>query len=383
MTVCKRLTACLVVLALVFLTVPAVRAASGEFAVVYNTTSLNMRSGPGTEYARVGRVSSGGWVEILARYNSSWYHCRAVDSGLTGYMSASYLKTASGASGGGSATVNNPGGSGFLNLRQYPSYDAPVLAIFYNGTAVNVISQSDGWCYVTVGGLTGYFRAEFLSFPGGGSIGQATVYSSNGGRVNLRTGPSFAYNAAWQVPSGSTVTVLVKGTRFWQVSYGGNVGFMDASFLRTGGVPAPQPPPGSTTGTGNAVVRSGASLNLREQPSLTSRVLGQYRGGTAVQVRMQGTQWCLVTVPATGARGYMMTRYLTLQGLPQVPTRLVRHPDSTYVNLRGQPRQSGSRIITRVPHNSVVTIINGGTDWAYIQYKSMKGYMMTQFLKTF
>lgn len=380
MTVRKRLTACLLALALLVLTVPVAQAASGDFAIVSGTTYLNMRSGPGTEYARVGRVNSGGWVEILARYSTSWYHCRAVDSGLTGYMSANYLKGPS-AMGGGTATVNNPGGSQFLNLRQYPSYDAPVLGIFYNGTVASVISQSDGWCYVTVGGLNGYFRVEYLSFPGGSSV-QATVYSSNGGRVNLRTGPSLAYNAAWQVPSGATVNVLLKGTRFWQVVYGGNVGFMDSNFLRTGSAPVP-PPPGDTSGSSNAMVRSGASLNLREQPNLSGRVLGQYRGGTRIQVRMQGTQWCLVTVPSTGARGYMMTRYLTLQGLPQVPTRMVRHPDSTYVNLRNQPRLSGTRVLTRVPHNGIVTVINGGTDWAYVQYKSQKGYMMTQFLKTF
>lgn len=380
MTVCKRLTACLVALALLVLSVPVARAASGDFVVVSGTSYLNIRSGPGTEYARVGRVNSGGWVEILARYNSSWYHCRVVDSGLTGYMSASYLKGPS-STGGGTATVSNPGGSQFLNLRQYPSYDAPVLGIFYNGTVLNLISQSDGWCYVSVSGLNGYFRAEFLSFPGGSS-GQATVYSSNGGRVNLRTGPSLAYNAAWQVPSGTAVSVLLKGTRFWQISYGGNIGFMDSTFLRTGTVPVP-PPDGGGTGSANAAVRSGASLNLREQPNLTSRALGQYTGGTRVQVRMQGTQWCLVTVPATGARGYMMTRYLTLQSLPQIPTRMVRHPDSTYVNLRSQPHQSGTRVITRVPHNSIVTVINGGTDWAYVQYNSQKGYMMTQFLKTF
>ena len=144
-----------------------------------------------------------------------------------------------------------------------------MLAIFYNGTPVNVISQADGWCYVLVGGLNGYFRAEFLSFAGGGgNAGPATVYSSNGGRVNMRTGPSYAYNAAWQLSHGTTVTVLLKGTRFWQISHGGNVGFVDSNFLRSGTSPAPSP-----GGTGNAVVRKGANLNLREQPNLNARVL--------------------------------------------------------------------------------------------------------------
>jgi len=379
MTRWKRLTAYAAVLVLLAVMMPPAHAAAGDFAVVSNTSYLNIRSGPGTGFERVGRVNRGGWVEILARLNNDWYQCRAVDSGLVGYMSAAYLRSAAG-SGGGMATVQNPGASQFLNLRQYPSYNAPVLAIFYNGTPVNVISQADGWCYVLVGGLNGYFRAEFLSFAGGGggNAGPATIYSSNGGRVNMRTGPSYAYNAAWQLSHGTTVTVLLKGTRFWQISHGGNVGFVDSNFLRSGTSPAPSP-----GGTGNAVVRKGANLNLREQPNLNARVLGQYIAGTQVQVRQQGTQWCLVTVPATGARGYMMTRYLTLKNLPQVPTLMVRHPQSTYVNLRSQPRQTATRIITRVPHNSIVTVITPGTDWVYVQYKSMKGYMMASFLKSY
>lgn len=378
MTGWKRLTAAAAVLALLLI-LPAAHAGTGDFAVVSNTNYLNLRAGPGTGFDRVGRVNRGGWVEILARYSASWYQCRVVDSGQIGYMSAGYLKSAS-SGGGGVAIVNNPGGSQFLNLRQYPSYDAPVLGIFYNGTVANVISQSGGWCYVTVGGLQGYFRVEFLSFPGG-SAGQATVYSSNGGKVNLRNGPSYGYSVARQVTSGTVVSVLLRGTRFWQVSHGGDVGFIDSNFLRTGSTPPP--PPGGGGGTGNAAVCSGASLNLRERPDLSARVLRQYPAGTRVQVTRQGTRWCQVTIPADGARGYMMTRYLILQGLPQVPTLMVRHPNSSYVNLREQPRQSGSRIITRVPHNSIVTVIVPGPDWMYVQYKHMKGYMMAGFLKSF
>ena len=158
MTRWKRLTAYAAVLVLLAVMMPPAHAAAGDFAVVSNTSYLNIRSGPGTGFERVGRVNRGGWVEILARLNNDWYQCRAVDSGLVGYMSAAYLRSAAG-SGGGTATVQNPGASQFLNLRQYPSYNAPVLAIFYNGTPVNVISQADGWCYVLVGGLNGYFRA--------------------------------------------------------------------------------------------------------------------------------------------------------------------------------------------------------------------------------
>jgi uncharacterized protein YgiM (DUF1202 family) len=376
----KHLAAALTALVLLLTAAPQAWAAPGDFAIVTNTSYLNMRAGPGMGYERVGSVSRNGWVEIISRTNADWYQCRDVGSGTVGYMSTGFLKEASGGGAGSTAVVNNPVPTQFLNLRVSPSYTAPVIGIFYNGTPVNVLSESGGWCYVLVNGLYGYFRIEFLSFSGGGAAGTATVYSSNGGRVNMRSGPSYTYSVLTQLSPGTVVTVLMKGAMFWQISTGGTMGFMESSFLRTGKDPSPPPSPG---GSANATVKASARLNLREQTSTSSRVLGQYPGGTAVQVRAQGTQWCAVTVPSTGAKGYMMTRYLTLRGMPEVPTKIVRNPSGSYVNLRSAPSKHAGGVRVRVPHNSIVTIIAPGNEWTQVQYGKTKGYMMTYFLKTF
>ena len=63
-------------------------------------------------------------------------------------MSKNFLKTVSGAS-SSTATVKNPAGTRFLNLREAPSYTANVLGIFYNGATCQVINrQADGWWQV-------------------------------------------------------------------------------------------------------------------------------------------------------------------------------------------------------------------------------------------
>ena len=85
-------------------------------------------------------------------------------------------------------------------------------------------------------------------------------------------------------------------------------------------------------------------------------------------------------VPLSGKTGYMMTRYLTLYGLPVTPTKTVTHPDHTYVNLRTRPSAAGS-ITLRVPHGSTVTILTAGGEWAQVKYRDTTGYMMTYFLK--
>ena len=363
---------------------PALAAGDG-YALVTNTNRLNIRSGPGMEYSIIGGIPRGEWVEIYSSAGS-WVQGKALPSGIVGYFSASFLKTASPGGGGpGSiAVVNNPNPSSFLNLRQSPSYTAPVLAIFYNGATCTILSESGGWYYVEISGMRGYFRSEFLLVSGGMSpVGTATIYSSNGGSVNLRSAPTYASAVTGRGAPGTVVTVYLKGSKFWYIGMAGTYGFMDSAFLSTSGGSNPSPnPPIVIPGTTNAIVtNTSRGLNLREQPTTSSRVLGTYPGETAIQVQSQGTIWSRVRVPLSGKTGYMMTRYLTLYGLPVTPTRTVTHPDRTYVNLRTSPSISSGAVTLRVPHGSTVTMLIAGGEWAQVKYRETTGYMMTYFLK--
>lgn len=381
----RRALSGLLLAALLLALVPVSQAAGSGYALVANTTRLNIRSGPGMEFSIIGSIPGGEWVEIHST-TGSWVEGRAMPSGTIGYFSASFLKTAAPGSGtvGSVAVVNNPNPSAFLNLRQSPSYSAPVLAIFYNGATCVILGETGGWYYVEISGMRGYFRSEYLQVSGGMSaVGSATIYSSNGGSVNLRSAPTYASLVIGQGAPGTTVTVYLKGNKFWYIGMAGTYGFMDSAFLTGGGSgsnPVPNPPVVIPESTNAIVTNTGAGLNLREQPNTSSRVLGTYPGKTAIQVRMQGTVWSRVYVPLSGKSGYMMTRYLTLYGLPVTPTRRVTHPARTYVNLRTSPSSSGS-ITLRVPHGSTVTILIAGGEWAQVKYRETKGWMMTYFLK--
>ena len=382
----RRLTAGLMVFMLALTVFPLLGQAAGSYGMVSGTSRLNVRSGPGMEYPAIGFAVQGKWVEILSS-SGTWYQGRVLSTGVTGYMHGNYLRQAGAASSGNQAVVSNPVPSQFLNLRQYPSYSAPVLGIYYNGAVATVLSSNDGWYYVEIGGQRGYFRGEFLRFIGGGGggspVGSATVYSRNGGSVNLRSGPGYSYNVLGSYAPGTPVTVYLKGDGFWFVSIHGTSGFMDRNFLRDGSSPPPPDPgPGPGPGTTNAIVtpRKG-SLNLREQATTSSRVIASYPGNTPIRVTRQGLTWCRVSVPSAGTSGYMMTRYLTLYGLPAVPTLRVRHPQGSYVNLRTSPSQATGRVTLRVPHNSQVTVLTPGGEWTQVKYDGKVGYMMSYFLK--
>ena len=362
-----------------------------NFAVVYNTDSLNIRTGPGTEYSYLGSLARGKWVRVVGE-SGNWYQVSVIDhdtisEGTTAYMSKNFLQTYEGgfAAGGNTATVVNPAGTRFLNLRAAPSYSADVLGIFYNGAKCTVLERrSDGWCQVSidVNGATlfGYFRGEYLSGGAGGTaLGTAKVNTNlnggTGGSLNLRNQPSSHGGILKRIPNGATLSVLLKGDPYWMVEYDGNRGFVDSSYISGGST-------GGTNGgtTGSTVVRTGNSgkLNLREQANSNAKVLGQYSNGTAVQVLQQGTAWCYVSV--NGQTGYMMTKFLSL-GSNAASKQVYNSNGGSYVNLRSAPQKSSGNVNVRVPSGAYVNLLSWGEEWSQVSYNGTTGYMMSWFLR--
>ncbi len=59
-------------------------------------TSVNVRSGPSTQYRVVGTVSSGAPVELISYEGESWARIRFEDGETTGYMSRKFLTSEAG-----------------------------------------------------------------------------------------------------------------------------------------------------------------------------------------------------------------------------------------------------------------------------------------------
>lgn len=361
---------------------------AGVYAVVTNTENLNLRSGPGSDYAWLGSAKKGDWIQIDGE-SGNWYRVTMVESGLTGYMSKNFLTVWQAQSVDYSqAVVQNPSGTRFLNLRVLPSYEAQVLDIFYNGEACTVISrQADGWWYVSAvkngQKLYGYFRSEYLSAAGGGgAAGSARVNTSanggNGGKLNLRDRPSAGASSQVikQIPNGATVQVYLKGNAWWQVEYEGAVGFVDAGFLGGQGGGGGTPSAG-----GSAVVQTGNSgkLNLREQANANAKVLGKYANGTYVTVLQKGSAWCYVQVE--GQSGYMMSKFLSVSGGASATKTVKNTNGGSYVNLRSSPEKTSGNVNVRVPDGASVSLLSWGQEWSQVSYNGKTGYMMSWFLK--
>lgn len=123
-----------------------------------------------------------------------------------------------------------------------------------------------------------------------------------------------------------------------------------------------------------AVVKGGG-LNLRETPSLSAKVLGQFYTGTWVEVLSEESGWSKVNVG--GKSGYMMSKYLN-DGATGT-TRYVRTNTGIGLNLRTAPDAS-STIITSYPVNTKVSVVTFGSTWCKVTVNGNTGYMATRFL---
>lgn len=266
---------------------------------------------------------------------------------------------------------------GALNLREEASTDAKVLGQYPTGTWVDIIVRGDAWHKVQVGGKTGYMMAKYLSSGNDSVIATATVKTNTRG-LNLRTAPSESADIITSYPKGTKVEVLQKGSAWYRVQVGGNVGYMSAKYLSTGSSSGSSG--GSSSVVANGVVNNPKStqvLMLREKASQDSKVLGSYKNGTKVQILKKGSTWHEVKVD--GKHGYMMAKYVKLTSSPKSAT-LYNPNGNSIVNFRKGPSLS-STVLATYKVGTKVTVLDKGTDWTLVEINGKTGYISTYFLR--
>ena len=295
-------------IALILLLVVPCLVMAESYAIVTNGR-LNLRQYATSSSASLGQYTGGTWIRILGQPTNSWYPVATPD-GRTGFMYGTYLTFANNRNYG----IVRYAQGGYVNLRSGPSLNYQVITQVTSGSSVTILDDSYEWNYVSVmvygSTYKGYMHDSLISR----SSETAVVVTRNGGKVNVRSGPSFSYGSIGSLSSGTTVSVLLKGKDWYWISGGGLTGFMSTSYLSGTGASSGKSSTPSTSYT-TAYVNNPKStqiLNLRASASQSSRSLGQYRNGTKVRVVYKGSTWSEVYVGTK--HGYMMTRYLSFNG---------------------------------------------------------------------
>lgn len=213
-------------------------------------------------------------------------------------------------------------------------------------------------------------------------MAQAETASSalvKGGALNLRETASLTAKVLGQYPTGTLVEIIESGSEWHKVSVNGKTGYMMAKYLTSD----------ASDTTATVRTNTGIGLNLREEPSLSGKLITSYKPGTKITVLQKGATWSRVKVD--GKEGFMATQYLNFgaSGGTTTPSKpvtgkvaLVNNPKDTQVlNLR-QEASLDAKVLAYYRNGAKVTVLSTGKTWYKVQTEDGRiGYMMAKYLK--
>ena len=123
-------------------------------AAYVTATTLNVRKGAGTAYARMGLLKKGDKVQVLS-VTGGWAKIAYGDA--VGYVSANYL-TFDAVQPEVHYVVCRA-----LNVRKTPSTKLPRVGLLQRGEQVQVLSVENGWAKIAFNGGEAYVSAGYLS----------------------------------------------------------------------------------------------------------------------------------------------------------------------------------------------------------------------------
>ena len=139
-----------------------VTSTTGTAGTVKCSSSVNLRSEANTSSSILAELKNGTAVTVVRTANG-W--CKVTYSGKTGYIKSDYVSTTGSASNNTSASTGTAAAvkcSSTVNFRSAASTSSTILGELKNGTAVSVLSTSNGWSKVSYAGKTGYISADYL-----------------------------------------------------------------------------------------------------------------------------------------------------------------------------------------------------------------------------
>ena len=153
-----------------------------SYKATVTATSLNVRSGAGTSYSVITKLSKGTVVDVIESASNGWKKVKT-SNGTTGWVSGSYLTTGvveypstdnSTSQTSYKATVNTDS----LNMRKGAGTSYSVITKLSKGTVVDVLeSASNGWKKIkTSNGTIGWVSGSYLA---NGVVEQPSTPSTN------------------------------------------------------------------------------------------------------------------------------------------------------------------------------------------------------------
>lgn len=201
--------------------------------------ALNVRSGAGTNYPRIGGLSKGQTVQVYEASNG-WLKI-AYGSGY-GWISQQYTdyKTDEPTQPEQPSTKQGTITAESLNVRTGPGTSYESIGYLHNGDKVTILGESNGWYKIDFNGREAWVSGKYVTVDGGSTsdpvepeqppVTGDKVVIIDTASLNVRNGPSADNTKLGSLTHGTKVTVLGESNGWYKINYNGQEGWIKASY---------------------------------------------------------------------------------------------------------------------------------------------------------
>ena len=220
----KKITSLALLIALILSF--AVFANAENVKTTYEDGSLNVRSGPGTNYKVVGWVRNGQKITVL-KEEGAWTKIVVDATGKTGYIKSSFIEKEEAFTEKpvyALGSVKTKYAASTVNVRRGPGTKHEAEFALKSGAKLRILGESANWYLIeTDDGKTGYISKNYVAL---GVKGETTA------NVNMRKGPASNTPSLGVVPKGSSVTLTGVTGNWTEVSLNGNTGYIYSKYVK-------------------------------------------------------------------------------------------------------------------------------------------------------
>lgn len=356
-----------------------------ETAKVYGTVqvqdSLNVRSGPGTGYSVVAKLSANARVEILERKTVGSVTWGKISSG---WISMQYVKLDSTTTGGTGSTTASVGTGTIVNcnqlrIRSGPGTNYEQVGYLDKGTKVTFTEfktvGSVKWGKMEKGWISlDYVKLDETTTSGTTTGGTTSVtgVASVDEFLRVRSGPGTSYAVSGYLKPNEKVTITEQKT-VGNVTWGKiSTGWVSMQYIKldsttgttTGGTTSGGTTTGGTTTTVTGIINVQDSMNVRGGPGTNYAIVGKLKANETVTITeiktVGGVVWGKIST------GWISMQYVKIA---ETPVQDVRTVNATSLYVRKTAGTNGT-IVGYLYNGAKVTILEtktvDGRQWGRI-----------------
>ncbi len=354
-----------------------------ELVGIITAETLNVRSGPGSNFEVLYMVNKDDRVTITDTSNG-WHKVKNNED-KEGWISSKYIsisessETVSRSSSYEQKEVNTNG----LNMRSGASTSYRVITTLNKGTKVEVISESNGWSKIKYDGRLGYVYSIYLDDikP---SYTNTTTKTVNTNSLNVRSGPSTSNSIVGKLSKGTKVSVISESNGWSKILYNNKECYVSSRYLDSKSSSSDN----SNNNSSNSTIKETKevntdSLNVRTGPSTSYSKLGTLSKGTKVGVISESNGWSKILY--NNKEAYVSSQYLSKisSGSTDDNTsntvKETKEVNTDSLNVRSGPSTSYSKLGT-LSKGTKVGVISESNGWSKILYNNKEAYVSSQYL---